>query len=105
MKRASTEGVVALDLETQEKYQVHSKVVINATGVFADAVKKMDDPSTKEMIQPSQGTHIVLDASFLPDKYAIMVPHTKDGRVLFAVPWHNKVVVGTTDTVIEQALT
>jgi glycerol-3-phosphate dehydrogenase len=103
-KEGIIEGVVALDLETQEKYQVHSKVVINATGVFADAVKKMDDPSTKEMIQPSQGTHIVLDASFLPNKYAIMVPHTKDGRVLFAVPWHNKVVVGTTDTVIDKPL-
>ncbi len=84
------QGVIALDLETHKKHHIQSKVVINATGVFADAVIKMDDPSAKEMIQPSQGTHIVLDPSFLPDKYAIMVPHTKDGRVLFAVPWLNK---------------
>ena len=56
------------------------------------------------MIQPSQGTHIVLDSSFLLDKYAIMVPRTKDGRILFAVPWHNKVIVGTTETVIEKPL-
>ena len=98
------QGVIALDLETHKKYHIQSKVVINATGVFADAVIKMDDPSAKEMIQPSQGTHIVLDPSFLPDKYAIMVPHTKDGRVLFAVPWLNKVIVGTTDTIVEKPL-
>ena len=98
------QGVIALDLETHKKHHIQSKVVINATGVFADAVIKMDDPSAKEMIQPSQGTHIVLDPSFLPDKYAIMVPHTKDGRVLFAVPWLNKVIVGTTDTIVEKPL-
>ena len=98
------QGVITLDLETHKKHHIQSKVVINATGVFADAVIKMDDPSAKEMIQPSQGTHIVLDPSFLPDKYAIMVPHTKDGRVLFAVPWLNKVIVGTTDTIVEKPL-
>ncbi len=98
------QGVIALDLGTHKKHHIQSKVVINATGVFADAVIKMDDPSAKEMIQPSQGTHIVLDPSFLPDKYAIMVPHTKDGRVLFAVPWLNKVIVGTTDTIVEKPL-
>ena len=98
------QGVITLDLETHKKHHIQSKVVINATGVFADAVIKMDDPSAKEMIQPSQGTHIVLDPSFLPDKYAIMVPHTKDGRVLFAVPWLNKVIVGTTDTIVEKLL-
>ena len=58
----------------------------------------MDEPDVKDMIQPSQGIHLVVDKSFLPDKYAIMVPQTKDGRVMFAVPWHNKVVLGTTDT-------
>ena len=98
------EGVMALDLETKEKHKIQSKVIINATGVFADAVKKLDYPDAREMIQPSQGTHVVLDASFLPDKYAIMVPHTKDGRILFAVPWHNKVIVGTTDTLVEKPL-
>ena len=99
-----SESVIASDLETKEKYQIQSKTIINATGVFADNVIKMDDPDADEMIQPSQGTHIVLDSSFLPDKFAIMVPHTKDGRILFAVPWHNKVIVGTTETVIEKPL-
>ena len=69
-----------LRLRNKKKYQIQSKVIINATGVFADSVIKMDDPDADEMIQPSQGTHIVLDASFLPGKYAIMVPKTKDGR-------------------------
>jgi glycerol-3-phosphate dehydrogenase len=75
--------------------------VINATGVFADEIIQMDEPGKKDMITPSQGIHVVLDREFLPNKYAIMVPHTSDGRVMFAVPWHNHVVVGTTDTLIE----
>ena len=99
-----SESVIASDLETKEKYQIQSKAIINATGVFADTVIKMDDPDADEMIQPSQGIHIVPDSSFLPDKYAIMVPHTKNGRILFAVPWHNKVISGTTETVIEKPL-
>ncbi len=80
------------------KYTIRSKVVINATGVFADDIIKMDDSSSPQMIRPSQGIHIVLDKSFLQGDSAIMIPKTSDGRVLFAVPWHGKVVVGTTDT-------
>ncbi len=95
-------GVKAKDLETGKHYNIPAKAVINATGVFADRVKKMDEPEVKDMIQPSQGIHLVVDKSFLPDKYAIMVPQTKDGRVMFAVPWHNKVVLGTTDTMKER---
>ncbi len=76
-------------------------MVINATGVFADEVIQMDEPGKPSMITPSQGIHLVLDKDFLPSKSAIMVPHTSDGRVMFAVPWHNHVVVGTTDTLIE----
>ncbi len=72
--------------------------MINATGVFADEVIQMDEPGKRNMITPSQGIHLVLEKDFLPNKYAIMVPHTSDGRVMFAVPWHNHVVVGTTDT-------
>ncbi len=94
-------GVVAVDQETGEELRIKSKVVINATGVFADEVIKMDEPEKKEMITPSQGIHLVLNKDFLPNKYAIMVPHTSDGRVMFAVPWHNHVVVGTTDTLID----
>ncbi|MGD9733015.1 MAG: FAD-dependent oxidoreductase [Desulfamplus sp.] len=81
-----------------EEYSIQSKVVINATGVFVDQIIKMDDPLSKAMVRPSQGIHLVLDKSFLQGDSAIMIPKTSDGRVLFAVPWHGKVVVGTTDT-------
>ena len=94
-------GVVAVDQETGEEFKIKTKVVINATGVFADEVIQMDEPGKRDMITPSQGIHLVLEKDFLPNKYAIMVPHTSDGRVMFAVPWHNHVVVGTTDTLIE----
>ena len=94
-------GVEAVDQETGEKYEIPGKVVINAAGVFADSLKQMDEPETREMIKPSQGIHLVFDKSFLPEKFAIMVPQTSDGRVMFAVPWYNKVVVGTTDTLVD----
>ena len=80
-------GVRATDIETEEDFEIQSKVVINATGVFADEVIQMDEPGKPNMITPSQGIHLVLDKDFLPNKSAIMVPHTSDGRVMFAVPW------------------
>ena len=95
-------GVKATDLETGKAYKISSRVVINATGVFVDDVLKMDNPEARKIVTPSQGVHIVLDKSFLPGESAIMVPRTDDGRVLFAVPWNNKVVVGTTDTLMEK---
>ncbi|WP_286747003.1 glycerol-3-phosphate dehydrogenase/oxidase [Roseivirga sp. UBA1976] len=95
-------GVKAKDQETGKVHAIKARAVINATGVFADKVKKMDEPEVKDMIQPSQGIHLVVSKEFLPDKYAIMVPQTKDGRVMFAVPWHDKVVLGTTDTMREK---
>ena len=91
-------GVVALDLETDTEYALEGRVVINATGPFSDSIRMMDDNASLPMIAHSQGVHIVLDKAFLPGNDAIMVPHTDDGRVLFAIPWHNKVLVGTTDT-------
>jgi glycerol-3-phosphate dehydrogenase len=94
-------GVVAVDQETGEEFTIKSKVVINATGVFADEVVQMDEPGKPEMITTSQGIHLILKKDFLPGDYAIMVPHTSDGRVMFAVPWHNHVIVGTTDTLLE----
>jgi len=94
-------GVKAVDQETGEEQIIHSKVVINATGVFADEVIQMDEPEKKPMITPSQGIHVILKKEFLPGTHAVMVPHTSDGRVMFAVPWHNYFVVGTTDTIIE----
>ena len=97
-------GVVAQDLETKADYELRARVVINATGVFADSIRRMDDPRSRAMIKPSQGAHIVLDKSFLPGDCAIMVPRTADGRVLFAIPWHNHVIVGTTDTPIDDTV-
>lgn len=91
-------GVWAFDSITGKEYEIRSKTVINATGVFTDAVMKMDDPVHEHIISPSRGIHLVVDASFLPGNTAIMIPRTDDGRVLFAVPWHHKIVLGTTDT-------
>ncbi|MHC5063598.1 MAG: glycerol-3-phosphate dehydrogenase/oxidase [Planctomycetota bacterium] len=96
------EGLTVRDLESGEDMQVQGRVVVNATGPYADAVRRMDRPDAPAIIAPSQGVHIVLDRSFLPGDSAIMVPHTKDGRVMFAIPWHHVAVVGTTDTPIEK---
>ncbi|QDU63063.1 Aerobic glycerol-3-phosphate dehydrogenase [Planctomycetes bacterium Pan216] len=94
-------GVRAIDTETDTSYELRSKVVINATGIFADRVRAMDDTVAEPVISPSQGVHIVLDKSFQPTDTAIMVPQTDDGRVLFVIPWHERVLVGTTDTAME----
>ena len=94
-------GVTAIDSETGREYKLRSRVVINAAGVFADEIRRMDDPAASSVITPSQGVHIVLDRSFLPGDSATMVPHTSDNRVLFAVPWHGRVVIGTTDTMVD----
>jgi glycerol-3-phosphate dehydrogenase len=91
-------GVEAVDSETGRAYTLHGKVVINATGVFTDAVRRLDDAEAEPMVTPSQGVHLVLDRSFQPSDTAIMVPQTDDGRVLFVIPWHDRVLIGTTDT-------
>lgn len=96
------DGLELVDQELGTTFVVKAKVVINATGVFTDAIRKMDDANVLPIITSSQGVHIVLDKKFLPGESAIMVPHTDDGRVLFAVPWHNKIIVGTTDTPISE---
>jgi len=95
-------GVVAVDMETGTEYALSGKAIINATGVFVDEVLKMDTPNSHPLVRPSQGVHVVLDKKFLPAESALMIPETADGRVLFAVPWHNHVVVGTTDTPLKE---
>ena len=95
-------GVTARDSESGETFQIPAKVVVNATGIFTDAVRQMSDPDADRMIAPSQGIHLVFDKSFLRADSALMVPRTSDGRVLFAIPWHNHTVVGTTDTPIPE---
>ncbi len=96
------EGVSARDVEGNE-FHATAKVVINATGAFSDLLRQMAEPAAKPMIVPSQGIHLVFDSSFLQGQNAIMVPHTSDGRVLFAIPWHGHTLVGTTDTPITAA--
>jgi glycerol-3-phosphate dehydrogenase len=95
-------GVTFTDEESGKTISASAQVVINATGIFADNIRRMTDPEAKKMIAPSQGIHLVFERSFLRADTAIMVPHTSDGRVLFAIPWHNHTVVGTTDTPIEK---
>ncbi len=91
-------GATVLDRETGNTYDIKAKAVVNATGVFVDDIIKMDNAGSKSLIRPSQGIHLVLDRSFLKSNDAIMIPHTDDGRVLFAIPWYDKVLIGTTDT-------
>lgn len=95
-------GVVARDEESGQVHELNARVVVNATGPFADSICQMDSPQNPAIIAPSQGVHIVLERSFLPGDSAIMVPHTDDGRVLFAIPWHDRVLVGTTDTPLKK---
>lgn len=96
-------GVVARDCLTGKEYRLAARCVVNAAGCFVDDIMQMDSPEHRKMVTPSQGVHLVLDKRFLQSDYAIMVPKTSDGRVLFAVPWHDKVVVGTTDIVRYEA--
>lgn len=93
-------GLTFRDEETTALHTVGARCVINATGPFCDELRRVDNPDSKPMIAPSQGVHIVLPKEFLPGDTAIMVPHTRDGRVMFAIPWHGHAVVGTTDTPI-----
>jgi glycerol-3-phosphate dehydrogenase len=95
-------GAVVRDEETGAESEVRAKAVVNATGVFADDLRRLDDPESPPILAPSQGIHLVLDRRFQPGESAILVPHTDDGRVLFAVPWHDRVVVGTTDTPVAE---
>ena len=96
-------GAMARDHETGEELRFEAKVVVNATGAFSDCVRRKAEPDAMPMVAPSQGIHLVFDRSFLPGESAIMVPHTSDGRVLFAIPWHQHTLVGTTDTPITTA--
>lgn len=93
-----TSGVAVRDRESGREYRLSARVVINATGVYSDAIRRLDDPAADLIITPSQGIHLVLERSFLGGESAIMVPHTDDGRVLFAIPWAGRVLIGTTDT-------
>jgi glycerol-3-phosphate dehydrogenase len=101
-KDGFVDGVTARDEESGHEFTAMGRVIINATGPFTDALRRLADPSVQAMIAPSQGIHLVFDRSFLPGNSAIMVPHTSDGRVMFAIPWHGHTLVGTTDTAISE---
>ena len=94
-------GIEFLEKDSNKTYKLKSKVVINATGVFVDDILKLDVAAHKNLVRPSQGAHIVIDKKFLGNTDALMIPETSDGRVLFGVPWHDKVLLGTTDTPLD----
>lgn len=94
-------GVTAMDSETGEELTIPARIVVNATGVFSDQVRRMIDPEADELVTTSQGIHLVFDRSFLKGDSALMVPRTSDGRVLFVIPWHGHAVAGTTDTPVD----
>lgn len=95
-------GVAARDDETGATFELKARVVVNATGVFTDRLRRLDDAAARPMLAPSQGAHLVLPKSFLPGDTAMLIPKTSDGRVLFAVPWHGCVLLGTTDTPVAE---
>jgi len=96
-------GVTWQDVESGAMFHAQARVVVNATGIFTDSVRMFAEPNARQMIVPSQGAHLVFDKSFLPGNDAILVPHTKDGRVMFAIPWHGHTLVGTTDTPLRES--
>ncbi len=97
-------GVAARDLESGDEFEVRARVVVNATGVFSDELRRLDDRAAPELLTLSQGAHIVLDKSFLPGGCALIIPRTSDGRVFFAIPWNDRVLLGTTDTPVSEAM-
>lgn len=96
--------VLARDEETGDELEIAARCVINATGPFTDSVRRLDQPDAAPLIRPSQGVHVVLPRDFLPGNHAMLIPRTDDGRVIFAVPWHGRVVAGTTDTPVDEAV-
>jgi glycerol-3-phosphate dehydrogenase len=99
-RQTGVAGVLARDAETGEELVVPARAVINATGVYVDALRRLDDPGAAPLLKPSQGAHLVLDRSYFPGASALLIPRTEDGRVLFVIPWHERTLIGTTDTPI-----
>src|SRR3984885_12743239 len=94
-------GLTARDEESGEEFTIHARIVVNATGVFTDSVRRMADPAAEQLVLTRQGIHLVFEPSFLRSQTALMVPKTSDGRVLFVIPWHGHAVAGTTDTPVD----
>jgi glycerol-3-phosphate dehydrogenase len=103
-QRSSTvNGGMVRDLETGESFTLAARVVVNATGVFSDSIRRLAHPDASPTVEPSQGTHLVLPRRFLPGEAALMIPKTDDGRVLFAIPWQGRLLLGTTDVAVPEA--
>ncbi len=102
-ERGRLAGLLARDEESGAELEIGARTVINATGPFTDGIRRRDDPRAPLLVRPSQGVHVVLPREFLPGDHAMLIPRTDDGRVIFAVPWHGRVVAGTTDTPVEEA--
>jgi len=100
--KGKVSGVIVEDMIDGGSFELKGECIINATGIFVDSVKRMDDPNERPLVRPSQGVHLVVDKSFLGGDDAIMVPKTSDGRVMFGVPWHNRVILGTTDVPVKE---
>ncbi|HPZ87557.1 MAG TPA: glycerol-3-phosphate dehydrogenase/oxidase [Flavihumibacter sp.] len=96
-------SLTVTDTLNNQDFSISAHCFINATGIFTDTIRKVDDPNASPVLSLSQGTHLVVDKSFLPGDTAVLVPETSDGRVLFAVPWHDKVIIGTTDIPVSEA--
>ncbi|TGN18436.1 glycerol-3-phosphate dehydrogenase/oxidase [Leptospira idonii] len=94
-------GVEAKDLISKKKISIRSQVVANTTGVWIDSIRKLDDPAAEPVLSPSQGIHLVFSKEKIPCTSAMIIPKTKDGRVVFVIPWEGKVILGTTDTSIK----
>lgn len=97
------DGGVVRDRETGESVTLAARVVVNATGVFSDSIRRLARPDAEPTVAPSQGTHLVLPRRFLPGVAALMIPKTDDGRVLFAIPWQGRLLLGTTDLAVPVA--
>lgn len=102
-ENGKTDGAAVSDEITGQVFLAKARVVVNATGAFCDTVRKFSNRAAENLIAPSQGIHLVFDRKFLPADNALMIPKTSDERVLFAIPWHEHVVFGTTDTPVEKA--
>ena len=101
-KNGKISGAIIKDNLSGEQIIINSKCIINATGIFADEIRKLDDPHTTNIIIPSQGTHIVINKNKLNTECAMLIPKTSDNRILFSVPWYNGIICGSTDILIDK---
>lgn len=102
VENGTVRGVRARDREDETSYEIRADSVINAAGIFTDSIRRMVDPDRNDLLSVSQGIHVVVDQSYLPGETALLIPETDDGRVLFAIPWHNRVLIGTTDVPVDE---